>query len=352
MEFAPNLKSKLFFRKAGYQFDAFPAVGPYQHAWTGKYNVVGLNARDLPILTDGMNDQGLSTGQLWLPTSKYQEISDPAKGLTVDRFAMWLLSSFATVDEVCDALSVKKAVEVGAPAFLDDLLPIHFPVHDASGKSIVIEFIDHQMMVHPNPVGVLTNQPPFLWHLENLRNYIHLTPWDVDKPEDSAWNTSNEARNPMDGLTLVQTGHGSGMHGLPGDPTPPSRFIKAAFSSHFASAFDTADEGVMTAFHILNSVDIPKGLNRFKSDIPPHETTGDYPQWVVVKDLKTMTYYVRMFDATQVYSVDLHDVDWQAMDGKQLAIPTDPISVDLMKRTDLSAEIVADVACAKPLETA
>lgn len=322
MEFARELHSKLFFRAAGYHYSALK-FGEYKFEWVGQHNVIGMNTQNLPMLTDGMNDKGLATGDLWLPRSQYQKITNPEKGLSIDRFQIWLLSSFSTVEEVRRAIR-DGVVQVGAPVFVQNLLPLHFPVHDATGDSIVIEFIDGVPMVYDNPVKTLTNRPPFPWHLQNLRNYINLTPWDTEALT-------------IGGTTFEQTGHGSGLHGLPGDPTPPSRFVKAALSAHFADPFQTMDEGVVLAFHILNSVDIPKGMNKFRDELD-RLTVGDYPQWVVVKDLERKIYFVRMYQSPQAYSVDLTRIDWAKLNGKQLAIPTSPISIDL----DTSLDNVAD----------
>ncbi|MEP3122243.1 MAG: linear amide C-N hydrolase [Nisaea sp.] len=313
MEFASDLKSRLYFQAAGRHFSA-QGFGDYQFEWQGQHNVVGMNTHGLPVLTDGMNDKGLATGDLWLPGSKYQKITDKKKGLSIDRFAAWLLSSFATVEEVRKAMK-DGVVEVGAPVFVQNVLPLHFPVHDASGDSIVIEFTGGDALVYDNPVGTLTNQPPFPWQLENIRNYVNLTPRDIEPMN-------------INGMEFSPTGHGAGLLGLPSDPTPPSRFVKAALSAHFAEPFTTMDEGVTLAFHILNSVDIPKGMNRFH-DSNTGKTCSDYTQWVVVKDLERKGYYVRDYVSPQVYSVDLTKIDWQAMDGKQIDIPTVPISIDL-----------------------
>lgn len=313
MEFAADLKSRLYFRAAGHEFEPI-ALTDYGFGWTGKYNVVAINSFGLPVISDGMNDQGLCTGNLWLPGSVYQTISDKAKGIPVDRFPMWLLSSFATVAEVRNAMA-NRVVEVGLPQFPENLLPLHFPVHDATGDSIVIEFTDGQAIVYENEIGTLTNQPEFPWHLNNLRNYINLTPWDSDKEN-------------FRGLEIKATGHGTGLKGLPGDPTPPSRFVKAALSSVFAEPFETMDEGVTLTLHILNSVDIPKGMNKYRNEVT-QETEGDYTQWVVAKDLERKIYFVRTYDSPQVYAVTLSDVDWAALDGKQVDIPVSPISLDL-----------------------
>lgn len=325
MEFGANLKSKLFFRAAGHRFSA-AEFGEYGLEWTGNYNVVGMNTNGLPLICDGMNDQGLATGDLWLPGSQYQAITDRKLGLSIDRFAMWVLSSFADVLEVKAAL-VNNEVQVGAAKFVQNLLPLHFPIHDAAGRSIVVEFTGGEMMVYDNPIGTLTNQPTFPWQMENLRNFVDVSPWDAPTvtfapvgPKD--WCKENWGDG---GFDVSPTGHGSGMMHLPGDPTPPSRFVKAAMLSHFANPVSDLDEGVDLAFHVLNTVDIPKGQNKFKGR--GDKTESDYTQWVVVKDLSRKIYFSRFYGSPQVYALDLaaiSEADWAKLDGKQVAVPSSP----------------------------
>ena len=90
----------------------------------------------------------------------------------------------------------------------------HFIVTDATGQSIVIEFTDGKVKIYNNPLGVLTNAPNFDWHMTNLRNYVNLS-------QDSIPDKKIEK------LDFKPLGAGSGMIGLPGDMTPPSRFIRA-----------------------------------------------------------------------------------------------------------------------------
>ena len=93
-------------------------------------------------------------------------------------------------------------------------LPLHHIVSDATGASIVMEYMDGQLSVTDNKVGAMTNSPGYDWHLLNLRNYANLTP-QAARPRE------------IDGVSLAPFGAGSGMLGLPGDFTPPSRFVRA-----------------------------------------------------------------------------------------------------------------------------
>ena len=89
----------------------------------------------------------------------------------------WLLGTCGTVADVKAALP---KVEVWAGSLQESKLdPVHFAVHDARGNSIVIEYTGGKLHIYDNPIATLTNAPVFPWHLDNVRNYIGLTPWDV-----------------------------------------------------------------------------------------------------------------------------------------------------------------------------
>ena len=84
-----------------------------------------------------------------------------------------------------------------------------------TGAAAVVEWVEGVRNVHENHIGVATNSPPFDWHMINLRNYVNQTAMDV--PTLS-----------LSGETVAPLGQGTGMLGLPGDFTPPSRFVRAA----------------------------------------------------------------------------------------------------------------------------
>jgi choloylglycine hydrolase len=354
-EFALNLNSKFFFRKAGHKFTQELWGKQFGFSWTGTYGFVAMNSFDLPLVTDGINTAGLSTGTLWLPGSQYQTITDPSKGLCIDNFAAWILSSFATCDDVKAALK-DNIVEVGASSVVTNMLPLHFPVHDSNGNCIVIEFTGGEVMIYDNPVGTLTNQPEFPWHLNNLRNYTSLSPYDVDEIT-------------FNGYDVTQTGHGTGLSDIPGDPTPPSRFVRATVMTSFADPVTTIDAGKNLAFHVLNTVDIPKGIVAEKSkgaltkqefleklpseivDQLPEELisklpddvssilpTKDYTQWVVVRDAAKKTYSARFYGSQQVRSVNLLELEKSGMLDKLngLLVPFEPNGFGDMTEAELS----------------
>ena len=165
----------------------------------------------------------------------------------------------------------------------------HFFIQDRSGKSIVVEPVDGTLKVHDAPLGVMTNAPTYDWHMTNLNNYLSLTVKDIDTAK-------------VGPVTLSAFGSGSGLHGLPGDFTPPSRFIRAAIYSQAAAPNAAAGDAVLAAFHILNQFDIPKGsVQNSAMGKPVDEVT----EWTSVADLKNLRWYYRTREDQSIHVVDL-----------------------------------------------
>ncbi|SBS25612.1 Choloylglycine hydrolase [Marinomonas spartinae] len=327
MEFAEDLRSNIFFRKAGYRFLNENRPSRAQFIWTGKYSYVGVNALGLDCVSDGINTEGLSGGALWLPESEYPESTNPANTISNLDFLQWLLSSFSSCNEVVlamgkivdeesplntffeykDSIYFQPQVQVTPISYQEldrsgpsGIYPIHFPLHDKTGHSIVIEFINGKVRIYNNPVHTCTNSPEFPFHMNNLRNYVNLQKENVKSAT-------------LQGYDFTSTGNGSGLKGLPGDPTPPSRFIKTAFTSGFVNQGKDSNEALNIGFHIMNTVDIPKGL----VVEPQNEGAGeDYTQWVASKDLTNGVFCIRFYELSQVTAITLNDVDWDEKDGK------------------------------------
>ena len=201
-------------------------------------------------LADGLNEKGLSFAWLSLPDfTEYQDraaAAEPEKAIAHLDLCPWVLGNFATVDEVKTAFA---GVHVwGKPIGpLNLIMPLHASVHDASGRSIVLEFTREGPKVYDNMPGVLTNAPTFDWHLINVRNFLNLKAMTAGPVQ-------------VDASILSPIGSGSGLLGIPGDWTPPSRFVRVAAMRHFAMTPQDAEAGVVLAEHLLGSVTIPRGL--------------------------------------------------------------------------------------------
>ncbi len=247
-------------------------------SWKNRYGFVGLNVFKKPIFPDGLNEAGLSAAMLWLPTSEYPEYNakDERPALSHLDIPSWAMGNFRSVDEVKEALRDVQVVGEFLPQ-LGQIPTVHYVFHDETGETLVVEFIDGEMKTYDNPNQVLTNAPNLPWQLTNLTNYTAL---------------SNEnAPMKMSGQTI----NGSGLMGIPGDMTPPSRFVRISYLRHFSPEAKNRSDAVTQALHLLSSVDIPRGEIK----------EGDYTQWSVVRDHTNKALYVRSYDNQTVRKVEL-----------------------------------------------
>lgn len=300
MEFPIDLKSEIVIVPAGISVENKDAKGNPGIKFTTKYGFLGINGFGIKYaFVDGFNEQGLSLSALMYTGAEYQP-AVPGKFINLDNFSTWVLGSFSTVDEVKSAMSgiyvsgspIKKLKDMG----------LHVSIADISGKSIVIEFIDGKANIYDNPLGVMTNRPSFDWQMTNLRNYVHLDRNDR-KPKT------------ISGVTIEPTGVGSGMVGLPGDWTPPSRFVRIAIAKDAALEPENAQEAVNLSEHLLNIVDIPKGVIR--ENPAPLVTIYGYAQWVVIKDMTNRVLYFKTYDNTAWKTIDLKKFDLKPGSAKK-----------------------------------
>jgi len=258
--------------------------------WKNKYAFVGMFDFGMPLVSDGMNEKGLVVGELFLPGyASYEtyEKSKPGKTLAQFEFGTWLLSNFASVAEV--RKSYREVRVCQGPADTAGPLPLHYVLHDPTGDCVVIEFTAGKVTLYDNPLGVMTNSPTFDWMLTNLDNYINLS-------------VMNTGQKELKGLTLKQFGQGSGLYGLPGDYSPPSRFVRMVTLAQAALPAKGADQGLNQAITILDNVDIPIGAVR---GVDGKEIRYDKTIWSVVADTARLRYYFRSMDNKNWRYVDL-----------------------------------------------
>ncbi len=296
MEYSVDMKSNLRSSTRGRVFTTIAPDGKSGLAWKAKYGYVFLDAMNQDFAIDGMNEAGLSVESLYLPGfADYQTV--PAdlsnQALPYLNFGDWVLSNFKTIDEVKKELEHIYVFAQKVPALGDMIFPLHFSIFDATGKGIVVEYIAGKLRVYDH-MGVMTNSPGYNWHLTNLTNYLHLTP--INPPAVIS-----------DGLRFSSNGQGFGMVGLPGDVSPPSRFVKTATLLHVAIPTDNIIGALNLAEHVINNVDIPLGLVREpETGNASNETT----QWVVFKDLTHRVIYYRTYGDMSLRAVSLTKVNF------------------------------------------
>lgn len=258
-----------------------------------KYGFVGLAVEQKEFMVEGLNEKGLSAGLFYFPNyGEYQPYDAAQKDRCLADFQLvsYVLGECSTVDEVKKALAKVRVIGIDPRAST-----VHWRFTEASGRQIVLEIVNQEMHFYDNPLGVLTNSPGIEWHWTNLNNYVNLQPGTL--PEHNF--------GPVEGKSF---GHGSGLLGLPGDFTPPSRFVRAAFFQITAAQQPSAQESVFQAFHILNNFDIPTGTEH-----PWGKSPADVPsatQFTVASDTHNRMIYYRTMYNSNIRSIDLKAIDF------------------------------------------
>lgn len=256
---------------------------------------MGIIAENTPLYFDCANEHGLAVAGLNFPGyAKYAEAAiDGKTNVAAYEFPLWVALNFKTVDEVEKAL--KDVAIVAKP--INDQYPVsqlHWIVGDAK-RSIVVEYTERGMEIFKNDVDILTNQPGYAWHKENLRNYMNLFP---QMPKEVKWRKE----------TLTAFGSGSLMRGIPGDYYAPSRFVRVAYLNTHYPDKTSEEENVSRLFHTLTGVAMIDGAAAM-ADGAFEKTiyTGGYSS-------KTKTYYYSTYEDPAIVSVKMEDFDLNSAD--------------------------------------
>ena len=261
------------------------------------YAMIGMAyvCQEFPLYYDAVNEKGLGMAGLnFVDNAHYNSVAEGKDNVAQFEIIAWILAQCATVNE---ALALLKRINITDTPFNDQLPPaqLHWIIADKSG-AVTVESMADGLHIYPNPVGVMTNNPPFDEQMFGLNNYMHLSP---RQPE----NTFAPA------LALRTYSRGMGALGLPGDLSSASRFVRVAFTKMNARSGDSELESVSQFFHILGSVDQQRGC----CEVEP----GKYEITLYTSCCNTRTgvYYYTTYENHQISAVDMHKED---LDGAAL----------------------------------
>jgi choloylglycine hydrolase len=271
--------------------------------WKNKYGILGVNGLHVDHITDGINEKGLVCGLFYFP--HYAEFQPLNAQNTQQSIAFWelgtfLLSTCATVQDVRKIITTISVVET--PFENQRSLSAHYIVHDTQGNSLVIEYIKGKLTLYDNPYGVITNSPSFDWHMTNINNYLHLF-------------TPQTKKLTIAGIELASPGEGSNFIGLPGDFTPPSRFVRLTVLSQTSVALPTAAECINQAINIMNNVTVPRGPVTIDD---AGKKKYDYTQWMTVYDVTNKRLYYRTYDNPNFRYIDGNKVSFEGKTVKRI----------------------------------
>ena len=294
------LKSEYVIIPRGEHLRSYTPTGANGMEFTSRYGVVGLAVVEKEFIAEGINEVGLSAGLFFFPRYGGYEQYDAqynASTLADLQVVQWALTQFATIDELKQGMSNVRVVG------LEKTAVVHWRIGDASGRQVVMEIVDGEVHFFENTVGVLTNAPGFEWQLANLENYVNLRPGSADNYK-------------MGDVMLQPLGGSSAMLGLPGDFTPPSRFVRAAFFRNSAPQRANGHDTVLQAFHILNNFDVPIAIEN-----PSEKQLPSATQWTSAVDLTSRKVYYKTAYNNSIRCIDLAEIDFQRV--KYQSLPLD-----------------------------
>lgn len=261
------------------------------YAMIGMAYVVG----DYPLYYDATNEKGVSMAGLYFPgNAVYKPEVQGLDNVATFELIPWILGQCGDINEVRTLL---EHINIWNENFSAELpaSPLHWMISDRE-KSIVVEAVRDGLKIYDNPVGVLTNNPPFDFQMLYLDNFMNVT----------AGEAVNRFSKKID---LKACSKGVGGMGLPGDLSSSSRFVKAAFTRSNSVSGDSESESISQFFHILGSVDQQRGCVQLGNDL--YEMTVYSSCCNTDKGI----YYYTTYENSQITAVDMHKED---LDGGRL----------------------------------
>ena len=263
------------------------------------YALIGMAfvEENYPLYYEATNEKGLSMAGLNFPGHAFYHPEAGGKDNVASfEFIPWVLGQCATVGEARKLLDRIQLVDIPFSKTLPPS-PLHWIIADRE-EAITVESVQEGLRIYNNPIGVLTNNPTFDFHMTNLSNYMNLS----REPAENRF---------APGLELAAYSRGMGAMGLPGDLSSASRFVRAAFTKLNSVSGDSESESISQFFHILGSVAQQRGC--------VHMGGGHYEitRYTSCCNTDKGIYYYTTYENHQITGVDMHRED---LDSRTLAI--------------------------------
>ncbi len=305
MDFSYDIEPHLYVVPPNYEWNNILNM----HVIRNHFGFIGIGQEKDGMLGffDGVNERGFAAAALYFADyAQYEEYNEnnmrivhmgknPVNSWDFLHYILGRCSDIEGLKEL-----IQNTYLIGMPdPVTETVAPLHWVAADRSGKSIIIEQTKRGLELFDNEIGVMANSPDYQWQMINLRNYMNVSPKQI--PE--AW-WGNTRLSPF--------GQAGGTMLLPGGYTSPERFVRTAFiKTHIALPGDEAGM-VMTCFHAMESVSIPKGVVMTGRD------TYDYTKYTAFINTATCEYYFKVYDNIQIgtagywencsYSTDVVDL--------------------------------------------
>lgn len=273
------------------------------------YAMIGMACvlDDYPLYYDAVNEKGLGIAGLnFVGNAHYSKSVEGKANIAQFELIPWLLGNAASVKEARSYLENLNIIDTPFMANLP-VAELHWIIADKD-ECIVVEAMKDGLHIHDNPIGVLTNNPPFEYQMFNLNNYMSLS-------------TENRENTFSKDIALSQYSRGIGGIGLPGDLSSQSRFVRVSFVKLNSLSGDSEEESVNQFFHILGSVDQMRGCCKLGED--KYEIT----LYTSCCNTEKGIYYYTTYTNHQISAVDMHKED---LDGEML-ISYEPCTKEAIK---------------------
>lgn len=260
---------------------------------TNHYAMIGMAfVQDIPLYYDAVNEKGLCMAGLnFVGNACYNNPASDKINVAQFEFIPYLLGKCASVDEAIKLLATINLTNVAYSEKLP-LAQLHWIIAD-NKRAITVESMKNGMRIYENPVGVLTNNPPFDMQMFHLNNYMSLSP--------------REPKNLFsDTLPLATYSRGMGALGLPGDLSSQSRFVRVAFTKMNSVSGNSEEESVNQFFHILGSVEQQRGC------CIVGENEYEITIYTSCCNAQRGIYYYTTYENHSITAVDMHSEDLDA----------------------------------------
>ncbi len=269
-------------------------VTPRNWSWSSRHvgdqcthsAIIGMavQVNGLPMYFECANEGGLMVEGLSFAAgfAHYQKPQNGKTNVASFELPLWLTTNFTSVDEVEKAAQdLVITDDQSDPQFAPT--PLHWIVADQT-RAIVLEQDENGLHVFHDGFGILTNQPGFDFHRQNMRNYIAVrSAW----PGDRMMGTEK----------LTPLGVGPSVVGLPGDTSSISRFVRVAYLNASYPSQKGEKDNITRLFRTLGSVSMVKGMTQMA------DGNYEYTLYTAGWSSATHTYYYSTYDDPAIRAV-------------------------------------------------
>lgn len=306
MDFSHPIEPGLYVIPKHYQWHSLATGKTYMDHYS--FISIGQEADGMLGFFDGVNERGFAAAVLYFEGySNYDLPLEGREAMASIDVLHFILGRCGSVDDVKSVLKNVSIVGVPDPV-TQKAAPLHWIATDRSGQCVVIEQTEKGLEIIHNPIGVMANSPDFRWHMTNLRNYMNVS---TTQHNEVTWGD----------VTLTPFSQGAGTMPLPGGFTSPERFVRTAFLKTHVPVPNDRTEALMSCFHIVNSVSIPKGI------VLTSRGADDYTKYIAFINTNTCEYYFKTYDNPLIKTARLRDYHAQTAEPLFLGSIEQPFSI-------------------------